>query len=29
LPLAKGFRLNAEGHYSERFSAGGAITYTY
>jgi hypothetical protein len=29
LPLAKGFRLNAEGQYSERFSAGGAITYTY
>jgi hypothetical protein len=29
LPLAKGFRLNVEGQYSERFSAGGAITYTY
>lgn len=29
LPLAKGFRMNIEGQYSERFSAGGAITYTY
>jgi hypothetical protein len=29
LPLAKGFRMNVEGQYSERFSAGGAITYTY
>ncbi|MGD1153994.1 MAG: hypothetical protein ABR911_14125 [Syntrophales bacterium] len=29
VPLAKGFRLNVEGQYSERFSAGGAITYTY
>jgi hypothetical protein len=29
LPLARGFRLNAEGQYSERFSAGCAITYTY
>ena len=29
LPLAKGFRLNVEGQYSERISAGGAITYTY
>ena len=29
LPLARGFRMNVEGQYSERFSAGGAITYTY
>ena len=29
MPLAKGFRLNVEGQYAERFSAGGAITYTY
>ena len=29
LPLAKGFRMNVEGQYSERLSAGGAITYTY
>jgi len=29
LPLAKGFRMNVEGQCSERFSAGGAITYTY
>ena len=29
LPLGKGFRINAEGQYSERFSAGAAITYTY
>jgi hypothetical protein len=29
LPLAKGFRMNVEGQYTERFSAGGAITYTY
>ena len=28
-PLAKGFRVNFEGQYSERFSVGGAITYTY
>jgi hypothetical protein len=29
LPLARGFRMNIEGQYSERLSAGGAITYTY
>jgi hypothetical protein len=29
LPLGKGFRLNAEGQLAERFSAGGAITFTY
>jgi hypothetical protein len=29
VPLAKGFRLNAEGQYSERFSGGIAVTYTY
>ena len=29
LPLGKGFRLLAEGQFSERFSAGGAITFTY
>lgn len=29
IPLAKGFSLNVEGQYSERFSAGAAITYTY
>lgn len=29
LPLAKGFRLNVEGQYSDRFSAGAAVTYTY
>ena len=29
VPLGKGFRLNVEGQYSERFSAGAAITYTY
>ena len=29
LPLGKGFRMNVEGQYSERLSAGGAITYTY
>lgn len=28
-PLARGFRLNIEGQYSERLSVGGAITYTY
>jgi len=29
IPLAKGFRLNVEGQYSDRFSAGAAVTYTY
>jgi len=29
IPLAKGFHLNVEGRYSERFSMGAAITYTY
>jgi len=29
IPLAKGFRLNIEGQYSNRFSAGAAVTYTY
>jgi hypothetical protein len=29
IPLAKGFRLNIEGQYSDRFSAGAAVTYTY
>lgn len=29
IPLAKGFQLNVEGQYSERLSAGAAITYTY
>jgi hypothetical protein len=29
IPLIKGFRLNIEGQYSERFSAGAAISYTY
>ena len=29
IPLIKGFRLNVEGQYSDRFSAGAAITYTY
>ncbi len=29
IPLAKGFQLNVEGQYSEKFSAGAAITYTY
>jgi|GEM_PF-141632 hypothetical protein len=29
IPLAKGFRLNFEGQYSDRFSAGAAVTYTY
>ena len=29
IPLSKGFHLNAEGRYAERFSAGAAITYTY
>ena len=29
IPLFKGFHLNAEGRYAERFSAGAAISYTY
>lgn len=29
LPLAKGFHLNIEGQYTDRFSIGSAITYTY
>ncbi|MHB9098748.1 MAG: hypothetical protein ACYC5X_13110 [Syntrophales bacterium] len=29
LPLAKGFRLNLEGQYDERWSAGAAILYVY
>lgn len=29
LPLAKGFRLNLEGRYSERFSFGAAVSYVY
>jgi hypothetical protein len=29
MPLAKGFRLNIEGKYSERWSAGAAISYSY
>lgn len=29
IPLLKGFHLNAEGRYAERFSAGAAISYTY
>jgi hypothetical protein len=29
IPLAKGFRLNVEGQYSDRFSTGAAISYTY
>lgn len=29
VPLAKGFRLNVEGQYSERVSAGAAVTYSY
>jgi hypothetical protein len=29
VPLAKGFRLNVEGQYSERFSVGAQITYRY
>ena len=29
IPLAKGFRLNVEGQYSDRFSAGVAVSYTY
>jgi hypothetical protein len=29
IPLIKGFRLNVEGQYSDEFSAGAAISYTY
>ncbi len=29
MPLAKGFRLNIEGQYAERFSVGAAVSYTY
>jgi hypothetical protein len=29
IPLVKGFRLNIEGQYTDRFSFGSAITYTY
>ena len=29
IPLFKGFHLNVEGQYAERFSAGAAISYTY
>ncbi len=29
LPLARGFHLNVEGQYSERFSVGAAVTYSY
>ena len=29
IPLAKGFRLNIEGQYADRFSLGTAVTYTY
>jgi hypothetical protein len=29
IPLIKGFRLNVEGQYSDKFSAGAAVTYTY
>jgi hypothetical protein len=29
VPLAKGFRLNLEGQYSERLSAGAAVIYVY
>ena len=29
IPLAKGFRLNVEGQYADRISAGAAISYTY
>ena len=29
IPLARGFRLNIEGQYSERLSIGSAVTYTY
>jgi hypothetical protein len=29
IPLAKGFRLNVEGQFADRFSVGAAVTYTY
>ncbi|MGV8059839.1 MAG: hypothetical protein AB2L12_17740 [Smithellaceae bacterium] len=29
IPLGKGFHLNVEGQYSERFSCGAAVSYTY
>ncbi|MBP7341740.1 MAG: hypothetical protein KA957_05440 [Syntrophaceae bacterium] len=29
IPLFKGFRLNIEGQYTDRFSCGSAVTYTY
>jgi hypothetical protein len=29
IPIIKGFHLNIEGQYSERFSAGAAVSYTY
>lgn len=29
IPLAKGFRLNIEGQYADRYSVGAAISYTY
>jgi hypothetical protein len=29
VPLARGFHLNVEGQYSERFSVGTAVTYSY
>jgi len=29
MPLARGFRLNAEAQYSDRLSAGAAVSYTY
>jgi len=29
LPLKKGFQINVEGRYAEKFSAGAAVTYTY
>jgi len=29
IPLARGFRLNVEGQYTDRFSVGSAVTFTY
>ncbi|KUG22619.1 hypothetical protein ASZ90_007609 [hydrocarbon metagenome] len=29
IPLVKGFRLNVEGQFTDRFSAGAAVSYTY
>jgi len=29
VPLAKGFRLNVEGQYTDRLSTGVAVTYSY